>query len=128
MTTRRDFLKRASAGGLSGIIASGTMPVYAKNVRLKKNGISLEQAQEVHDKCLIIDGHNDMPVETVARGKRKLQWNKRDLSYHTDIPRMKEGGYDVGIFIVACTLSANIWVTSELILSDIEAYHLYAGY
>ncbi|MFC1509024.1 dipeptidase [Candidatus Omnitrophota bacterium] len=121
MTSRRDFLKRASAGGISSIIASGTMPVYAKNVRLKKKGISLEQAQEVHDKCLIIDGHNDRPVETVARKNRKLQWNKRDLAYHTDIPRMKEGGYDAGIFIVACTLAANMWVTSELILSEIEA-------
>ncbi|MFC1606469.1 dipeptidase [Candidatus Latescibacterota bacterium] len=122
MTSRREFLKRASAGGISGIIASGTVPVYAKNVRLKKTGVSIEEAQVVHDKCLIIDGHNDMPVETVARGERKLQWNKRDLAYHTDIPRMKEGGYDAGIFIVACTLSSNIWVTTELMLSEIDEH------
>ena len=96
--------------------------MYAKNVRVKESGVSLEQAQEVHDKCLIIDGHNDMPVETIARGEKRLQWTQRDLSYHTDIPRMKEGGYDVGIFIVACSPKADIWVTSELLLSDIQAY------
>ena len=93
-----------------------------KNVCLKKTGVSLEEAQELHDKCLIIDGHNDMPVERVARGERSFKWDKRDLEYHTDIPRMKEAGYDAGIFIVACTLSSNIWVTTELMLSEIEKY------
>jgi len=119
MKNRRTFIQETA--GIAAIIASGMAPAFAKEQSVK-SGITLEEAWDVHRKCLIIDGHNDMPVETVARGERKLQWNKRDLSYHTDIPRMKEGGYDVGIFIVACTLSANIWVASELILSDIEAY------
>ncbi|MHB9027247.1 MAG: dipeptidase [Candidatus Latescibacterota bacterium] len=122
MKTRRELMMGAAAGGMAEIIASGQAPAYGKTIRAKKNGISLEEAQEVHDKCLIIDGHNDMPVETVARKNKKLQWSQRDLSYHTDIPRMKEGGYNSGIFIVGNGLVANVWVTSELILSDIEKY------
>jgi hypothetical protein len=56
--------------------------------------ISLEQVQEVHSKLLIIDGHNDTPVERVSRGERPLNWKQRDTAYHTDIPRMMEGGID----------------------------------
>ena len=122
MKTRREFLQKTTAGGIAGIIASGVTPAYAKYTNREKSIVSLEQAQKVHDKCLIIDGHNDMPVERVARGERKFQWKRRDLAYHTDIPRMKEGGYDVGFFIVGNGLIANVWVTTELTLSDIEAY------
>jgi len=122
MKTRREFLKGTAAGGIAGIVASGTAPVFSKAVAAKKREVSLEEAQEVHDRCLIIDGHNDMPVERVARGERKFQWKKRDPAYHTDIPRMKEGGYDAGFFIVGNGLIADVWVTMELTLSDIEAY------
>jgi len=122
MKTRREFLQKTTAGGIAGIIASGVTPAYAKSTNRERSIVSLEQAQKVHDKCLIIDGHNDMPVERVARGERKFQWKKRDLAYHTDIPRIKEGGYDAAFFIVGNGLVANVWVTTELILSDIEAY------
>ncbi|MFC1606718.1 dipeptidase [Candidatus Latescibacterota bacterium] len=122
MKSRRAFLKRVSAGGFSGIIASRTTPVYAKNVRSKIKGISLEQAQKVHNECLIIDGHNDVPVETVARGKRLLQWHRLNTEYNTDIIRMREGGYDSGVFIVACSPKADMWITIELLLRDIETH------
>jgi membrane dipeptidase len=122
MKTRRELTAGAAVGGITGIIASGQSPAYGKTIRAKRTGVSLEEAREVHNRCLIVDGHNDMPVETVARKNKKLQWTHRDLSYHTDIPRMKEGGYDVGIFIVGNGLVADVWVTSELVLSDIEKY------
>ena len=64
------------------------------------SNISFEQAQEVHNRLLIIDGHNDTPVERVSRGERPLNWRRRDLDYHTDIPRMVEGGYNAGFFVV----------------------------
>jgi len=122
METRREFLHATAAGGIAGMVAAGAAPVYAKGVRVKKSGVSLEEAQELHDKCLVIDGHNDKPVETVARGERKLDWHRRNAAYNTDIPRMKEGGYDAGSFIVGNGKVANIWVTAELILEDIEAH------
>lgn len=122
MKTRRDFLKRTAKSGIAAIIASGIAPAYSKNMGLKKTDVSLEQAREVHNRLLILDGHNDMPVERVQRGENPLNWKQRDLAYHTDIPRMKEGNYDVGFFIVGNGPKANVWVTTELILAQIDAY------
>ena len=122
MKTRREFLKRTVTGGIAGIIASGVAPAYSEGMRVKKNNISLEQAREVHKRMLIIDGHNDMPVERVARGEKSFTWKQRTPAYHTDIPRMKEGGYDVGFFIVGNGLVANVWVTTERLMEQIEAY------
>ncbi|MCE5250260.1 dipeptidase [bacterium] len=122
MKTRREFLKKTAAGGIAGIVATGIAPVYAKEVRVKKEGVTMEQARKLHETLLIIDGHNDTPVERVARKENPLNWKQRDPSYHTDIPRMKEGGYDVGFFIVGNGPTANVWVTSERILEQIDLY------
>jgi membrane dipeptidase len=84
--------------------------------------ISLEQAQEVHSKLLIIDGHNDTPVERVSRGEKPLNWKQRDTAYHADIPRMMEGGIDASFFIVGDGPKANVWVTAERMLAQIDAY------
>jgi membrane dipeptidase len=122
MITRRSFLRSASAGGIAGIIASSSAPVFAANVRVKKSGVTLDAAQEVHDKCLIIDGHNDTPVERVARGKNVATMMQRDMDYQMDAPRMKEAGFDAGAFIVGNGLIADVWVTTEQTLSAIESY------
>jgi len=84
--------------------------------------VTLEEAQALHRRCLIIDAHNDVPVERVHRGEKPLQWMKRDLAYQTDVPRMKETGYDVGFFIVGDGPTANLWVTIDQILQQIEAH------
>jgi len=122
MKTRRDFLKGTAGGGIAGVLAPGMAPASSKQTRVKKPGISLDQAQAVHNRVLIIDGHNDVPVERIHRGERPLQWKRRDPAYHTDIPRMKEGGYDVGFFIVGDGPTANVWVTIEQVLAQIDAY------
>ena len=62
----------AALEGIAGIAAFRTAPAYGKAIRAEKDGISLEEAQEVHEKCLNVDSHNDMPVETIARKNRKL--------------------------------------------------------
>ncbi len=105
MESRREFL----AAGL------------AASARTKKTGVTLEQAQAVHDRMLIIDGHNDVPVERIHRGERPIQLQRRDMAYHTDIPRMKEGRYGVGFFIVGDGPTANVWVTTEQMLRQVEA-------
>jgi membrane dipeptidase len=122
MKTRREFLKGTTGGGIGGILASRIAPASSANTRVTQPGISLEQAQAVHNRVLIIDGHNDVPVERIHRGENPLQWKRRDLAYHTDIPRMKEGGYDVGFFVVGNGPTANVWVTIEQVLAQIDAY------
>ena len=84
--------------------------------------ISLEEAQEIHDRCLIIDGHNDTPVEHVARGERPMDLGKQDPAYHMDIPRMHEGGFDAGFFIIGNGPTANVRVTLEQTLASVEQY------
>lgn len=123
MDTRREFLVKTTAAGIAGIIAAGTAPVYAQNARVKKTGVSLEDAWRVHRKCLIIDGHNDTPVCRIAAKQNPLKWMERDMSYHTDIPRMKGNGQQyTAFFIVGNGAVANVWVTAERVLEDIAAY------
>jgi len=122
MKTRREFLKKTAAGGIVGIIASGIAPAYSQNISVKKADVSLEQAREVHNRVLIIDGHNDTPVERVHRGENPLNWMQRDPAYNMDIPRMKEGGYDGGFFLVGNGPTANVWVTTERTMAQIDAY------
>ncbi|MFC1651041.1 dipeptidase [Candidatus Latescibacterota bacterium] len=122
MKTRRAFLKKTAAGGMAGILASGIAPVYAQNMSTKKSEVSLEEAAEFHKSVLIIDGHNDTPVERIHRGENPMNWKRRDLAYHVDIPRMKEGNYDGGFFIVGNGPTANVWVTTERTLEQIEKH------
>ena len=54
--------------------------------------IGLDEAWDVHRRLLVLDGHNDTPVERVHRGEAPLNWMQRDPAYHMDVPRMIEGG------------------------------------
>ncbi len=120
MGTRREFLQKTTAAGIAGIVAAGVAPGYAKAARAKRE-ISMEQAQTLHKKCLIIDGHNDTPVERVARKENPMNIMQRDMSYHTDVPRMKGNGQQYNAFmIVGNGPTANVWVTTERLLEQIE--------
>ena len=118
MKSRRDFLNTTATAGLVGILASGRPPAFAQTKRSKRS-VSIEEAHDVHKRALIIDGHNDIPVEGVARGHNPLNWNKRDPSFHTDLPRMKKTGYDAALFIVGDGPVANVWVTIERVFAEI---------
>ncbi len=120
MNTRRTFMKHTAAGGISAILAAARAPVFAREVRSKNRSVTLEEARELHDTCLIIDGHNDTPVERVARGEDVSSMMHRDMSYQMDVPRMKEAGFDAGSFIVGNGKIADVWVTSEQTLHTIE--------
>ncbi len=119
MDTRRGFMKKAAVSGIAGIIATGMAPVYAKDAGKNKK-VSADEALAMHRKMLIIDGHNDTPVERVARKENPLKWDQRDPSFHTDIPKMKEGGYDGGFFIVGNGPTANVWITLERVMRQVE--------
>ncbi|MDP2982420.1 MAG: dipeptidase [Candidatus Latescibacter sp.] len=122
METRREFLQKTAAAGIAGIVASRVAPAFAKE-RVAKSGITLEEAWKVHKKCLIIDGHNDTPVERVARKENPMNWMQKDMSYHTDIPRMKGNGQQYTAFmIVGNGLVANVWATTERVMDTIDLY------
>lgn len=107
---------QATLAGMPGGMALG------QKARQKRPGVRLEEAQAVHKRCLIIDAHNDIPVERIHRGEKPIQWMKRDPAYHTDVPRMKEAGYDAAFFIVGDGPTANLWVTMDQMLQQIEAH------
>ena len=83
--------------------------------------IDPQQARALHDRILVFDGHNDTPVERVHRGEAPLNWLQRDPAYHMDIPRMREGGFDGGFFIVGNGPTADVMFTLERTLAQIDA-------
>jgi len=122
METRRKFLQETASVGIAAIVASGVAPAYAKE-RAAKSGVTLEQAWAVHRKCLIIDGHQDTSVRRFARKENPESWMKRDTSYHSDIPRMTEGGQQyVGLFLVEDSAVTDLWTITEFILEQIDTH------
>ena len=121
MKTRRTFLKKAASSGIAGILAGVAAPAYAKYMNKDKIAVSMEEARKLHKKCLIIDGHNDTPVERVAQGKNVSTIMQRDMAFQMDVPRMKEVGFDSGVYIVGNGVIANVWVTLEQTRSLVEA-------
>lgn len=121
MTTRREFIEKLALGSLGGIIASGVAPAYLKDLKINDSGVPLEEAQQLHEECLIFDIHNDTPVERVARGEDVSTMMHVDRDYHSDWPRMNATGYDAASFIIGNGRIANVWVTLEQTLSMIES-------
>ncbi len=84
--------------------------------------ITAEEARRIHDRILVFDGHNDTPVERVARREGPFRWMERDTEYDMDVPRMREGGFDGGFFVVGNGAVANVWVTLERTLAQVDAH------
>ncbi len=119
MKTRRRFIRESA--GIAAILASGTAPVYAQDLR--RSGVTLEEAWDIHRKCLIIDGHQDTSVRRFARGEEPEGWLKRDESYHTDVPRMLEGGQQyVGLFLIEDARATDLWTITEFILEQLDSH------
>ncbi len=58
-----------------------------------------EHARELHERAIIIDGHNDSLVLRQSRGE-SLDMTQRDERYHLDVPRAIEGGLTCSFFMV----------------------------
>jgi membrane dipeptidase len=122
METRRKFLQETATVGIAAIVASGVAPASAKE-RVAQDGLTLEQAWAVHRKCLIIDAHQDTSVRRFGNKENPKNWMKRDTSYHSDIPRMKEGGQQyVGFFLVEDSTVTSLWTITEFILEQVNAH------
>lgn len=60
----------------------------------RKPIVLTERARKLHQQCLVIDGHNDLPW--AMREKAASSFKQADISqpqprFHTDIPRLKQG-------------------------------------
>jgi membrane dipeptidase len=103
METRRTFLKHMAWAG-AGLLV-GRRILWARDKDAKKKEVTLEQAWALHKKCLIIDGHNDVPVLRMIQdksGKREipLKWMEKDSVYQTDLVRAREGGQQYVAFMI----------------------------
>jgi membrane dipeptidase len=110
MGDRRTFLKQVAMAGTGVLLSSkflfaneqGTDSPAAGR---RKKEVSLEEAWALHKKCLIIDGHNDVPVLRMARdaqGNREipLKWMERDNVYQTDLVRARINGQQYVAFMI----------------------------
>jgi len=86
---RRTFLISSIAMGVGGILNAAGEPV-----RNRGEVVVSEKALALHNSCLLVDGHNDLPWQ--FRQKEDMSFLKLDLrkdlpQLHTDIPRLKKG-------------------------------------
>ncbi len=122
METRRTFLQNTATAGIAAILAARVAPAFAKE-RAPKGGVTLEQAWAVHRKCLIVDGHQDTSVRRFARKQDPKSWMQRDTSYHSDIPRMTEGGQQyTGLFLIEDSSVTSLWTITEFLLQQLDEH------
>jgi len=100
MVSRREFLKKSAVAGIGLFV--GRYAFAWDRQRDPAKDISLEKAWELHRKCLIIDGHNDVVLTRIVVGKENpvLKWTEQDSTYQTDIPRALAGGQQYVAFII----------------------------
>ena len=104
METRRAFLKQVAMAG-TGLLLVRQLAWARSKGDTKKTEVTLEQAWALHKKCLIIDGHNDVPVLRMAKDKSgnreiPLKWMQRDNVYQTDLVRARENGQQYVAFMI----------------------------
>src|SRR6516162_8420703 len=53
-----------------------------------------DEALKIHREAIVIDGHNDLPwrLRETDMEFRKIDLNKNQPDFHTDIPRLVKGG------------------------------------
>ena len=76
MQNRRTFIRETASAGIAAILSSKVAPAFSKE-RMARTGITLEEAWDVHRRCLIVDGHQDTSVRRFARGEDPKSWMKR---------------------------------------------------
>ncbi|HMO36269.1 MAG TPA: membrane dipeptidase, partial [Gemmatales bacterium] len=57
-----------------------------------------EEARQIHQEAILVDGHNDLPMRFREKGDRGLQRfdiSKSVSEFHTDIPRLRAGNVGV---------------------------------
>lgn len=68
-----------------------------------------EQAKKLHRKCLLVDGHNDLPWEirdNFSSSLANVDISQHQPKLHTDIPRLREGGVGAQFWSVYVPVSS----------------------
>jgi membrane dipeptidase len=84
-----------------------------------------DRARELHAKCLLVDGHNDMPWEIRDQGSSnfdKLDIAKPQPKLQTDIPRLRKGG--VGAQFWSVWVPVDLGYKGEALATTIEQIEL----
>ncbi len=66
------------------------------------------EAEAIHQSCLLIDGHNDLPWEVRTKGSSdftKIDLSQSQPQLHTDIPRLRKGGLNAQFW--------SVWVPAD---------------
>jgi membrane dipeptidase len=58
-----------------------------------------ERARRIHERCILVDGHNDHIIMKRQRGD-PLAFTKVNRRYHSDGPRLRKGGMTASFFMV----------------------------
>ena len=86
-----------------------------------------EQAKSLHRESLVIDGHNDLPWE--IRTRAGSSFDAADISrsqprFHTDIPRLREGGVGAQFWSAYVPASTTVQKTaSQHVFEQIDLIH-----
>ena len=64
----------------------------------KKNDL-YRKAREIHERCILVDGHNDLVIRRLARGD-SADMVRVDRRYHSDVTRLLRGGMTASFFMV----------------------------
>ena len=105
--TRRNFISLTSKSFILPLM--GPIPFISKTnnplEHLKKTYREVkltEEALRIHGEALVIDAHNDMPGNILAKGLNKepaFTLNELQPQLQTDIPRLRKGGVDAQVFV-----------------------------
>lgn len=85
------------------------------------------EGERIHESCIVIDGHNDMPWELRRQGSptfEKLDISQEQKSLQTDIPRLRKGGMGAqfwSVWVPASTAYDGTALTATL--EQIELVH-----
>lgn len=93
----------------------------SSDVRRRKSTVVVSpEALQIHRQCLLFDGHNDLPWKFRERGQpafTELDIAQRQLTMHTDIPRLREGNVGAqfwSVFVPADTAQAGTALLTTL--------------
>ncbi len=82
-------------------------------------------ARELHQQCLVFDGHNDLPWQVRERGQpsfRELDLAHPQPTMHTDIPRLRQG--NVGAQFWSVFVPADTAQSGQALLTTLEQIDL----
>jgi membrane dipeptidase len=56
-----------------------------------------EEAQNIHSKAVVVDGHSDIPIDV---SRRRIWFRERKVMERVHLPKMRRGGIDANVIMV----------------------------